>query len=62
MAYSARMPGTTKPRLAGFMMSTTRATISTMISQAWARVSGASSEGVTRTPVSRANDRPGSNP
>ena len=45
--YSATMPGTVKPRLAGFMMSMTSATTSTSIRPQWASVSGASSGGVT---------------
>ncbi len=45
--YSLIMPGTTKPRLAGFITSMTRATTSTTISPMWAGVSGASSGGVT---------------
>jgi hypothetical protein len=45
--YSLIMPGTTKPRLAGFMMSMIRATTSTSIRPQWARPSGASSGGVT---------------
>ncbi len=51
--YSLIMPGTTKPRLAGFMMSMTRAITSTSISHQWARDSGASSGGVTSIVRSR---------
>ena len=45
IAYSLRMPGVTKPRLAGFMMSMMRATERTAISSQCAAVSGASSGG-----------------
>src|SRR5258708_11950916 len=43
--YSARIPGVTNPRLAGFMTSMTRATASTAINLQWAWVKAASSGG-----------------
>ena len=51
--YSLRMPGTTKPRLAGFITSMTRATVSTAISRQCAAQSGASSGALIATPVDR---------
>ncbi len=48
-AYSLRMPGTTKPRLAGFMTSMTSAIVRTIISRQCAAPSGASSGALTTT-------------
>jgi hypothetical protein len=42
-AYSRAIPGTTKPRLAGFITSITSAIVSTIISRQWAQVRCASS-------------------
>ena len=47
------MPGTTKPRLAGFITSMTSATVSTTISRQCAAPSGASSGALTTTSASR---------
>ena len=52
--YSAIMPGTTKPRLAGFITSITSATVSTPSSRQWAQTNGASSGADTvRSPAAR---------
>ena len=48
-SYSARMPGRTKPRLAGFMTSMTSAIVRTSIRRQWAAPSGASSGALTTT-------------
>jgi hypothetical protein len=45
--YSARMPGKTKPRLAGFITSITSATVNTTIRRQCAATSGASSGAAT---------------
>jgi len=63
--YSAIMPGTVNPRLAGFMMSMIRAMTSTDISFQCAAPSGASSGGVTTMSWDAASCFPmflGSNP
>ena len=60
--YSSRMPGTTNPRLAGFMTSMTSASVSTAIRRQCAGPSGASSGAVTVAawagPASRRGSRP----
>jgi len=47
IAYSRFMPGTTKPRLAGFITSITSAIVSTIIRRQWAHVRCASSGAMT---------------
>ncbi len=48
-SYSTRMPGMTKPRLAGFITSITSATVRTIMSRQCAGPSGASSGALTTT-------------
>ena len=65
-AYSLRMPGTTKPRLAGFITSMTSAIVSTIISRQCAGPSGTSSGAVIARscagPARRASTVLGSSP
>jgi hypothetical protein len=60
--YSLRIPGVTKPRLAGFITSITSATASTSITCQCARDSGASSGGAITSWVSPSLDLAGTSP
>lgn len=62
MPYSSAIPGMTKPKVAGFMMSTTSATISTMNSVPCARVSGALSALTSEMTGSPARERTRASP